>query len=242
MSELSRNYSAQDFSETQWSELCNLQGELAKVACANFSEPYVSELPEAQGLILNDGTETHLVHSTHEAAAEKICQSGLDISELGRRPAPWITTYMLEGPDGLAPQEPANRMLIDYRHGRSTELLANAKVVLTFPVPRPPDIDSKGTHRYPHAHSDLVKSGGAYLRQDAHGKLSYSPEFVAGYFLHDEQEYIPNPSFYNATVASPDADGLHFSQAAHGALARLLAEKLKRQQDQFNQFSTHFIT
>lgn len=200
MSEHRTGYSEQDFSETQLSELRQLHGWLASTGCASFSKPYISELPEAQKLILNDGTRTHLVHSTHEAVAEKICVNGLDIPELGYRPAPWITTYMLEGPNGLAPQEPANRLLIDYQYGHSTLWPGNAKVVLTFPVLRPPDIDSKGTRRQPHAHSDLIKPGGLYLRQGTDKRLSYPAEFVEGYFLHDEQKYVPNPNFYNATA------------------------------------------
>jgi hypothetical protein len=193
-------YSAHDFSEPEWSELCNLQQQLVGEDCANFSEPYISELPEAQRLILNDGTSTHLVHSTIEVAAERICVNGLTIPKLGHRPAPWVTTYMLEGPSGLAPQEPANRLLMDYQRGRSTEFPGNAKVVLTFPVPRPPDMDSKGTRRFPHAHSDLVKPDSPYLHQDADGGHFYPPEFVEGYFLHDEQRYVPNPSFYDAAA------------------------------------------
>jgi hypothetical protein len=193
-------YSSHDFSEAEWSGLQDLQGQLVGADCANFSEPYISELPEAQRLILNDGTNTHLVHSTYEAAAQEICVSGLAIPKLGWRPAPWITTYMLEGPNGLAPQKPANRLFMDYQYGTSTEFPSDTKVVLTFPVSRPPDIDSRGTRRHPHAHSDLVKPGSPYLHQAADGNLFYPPEFVEGYFLHDKQRYVPNPNFYGATA------------------------------------------
>lgn len=194
MSEFSVRLSAQQLSDIQ---LRGLLQELNLVACGNFPGPYISELPEAERLLSNDGTMTHLVHSTHEAAAEQISVSGLNIPELGGQPAPWRTTYMLEGPNGLVPQGPANRLLMDYRYGRGNTSLADAKVVLTFPIPRPSDIDPKVGYRHPHANSDLVNSGSRFLLRAVNGGLFFPREFVEGYFLHNTLNYVPNPNFYS---------------------------------------------
>jgi hypothetical protein len=200
-----------------------LSNELSMTGCSNFSEQTVTDLPEAERLIFNDGQTTYLVHSTVPGLAEKIFESGFNFRSIGNQPALWVTTHMLEGPEGQGPQDLINKMLLDcqYRKGGIYRPFT-AKVVMSFPFSRPSGMSPDGTERHPQANSDLGRPS-EYVEVWGPDKDRFRipARFIEGYIDQEAHTFVPNPNFVPFSgpeqAATTAVGGLHRAVGTHRA-------------------------